>query len=55
MIQLISYSIIYIAITTICIIKIKQINDSTSFKDFVKIVMYLLLFLFTSILFISLL
>lgn len=50
MVKLILLWVAYTVITAFCFIKIKQINEATTFKDFVKIVSYLLLFLLTSIL-----
>lgn len=41
---------IYAVITVICFIKIKQIGNSIRLKDTIKIVLYLILFLFTSVL-----
>ena len=50
MIKLILLGIIYAVITAICFIKIKQIGDSIKLKDTIKIVLYLVVFLFTSVL-----
>lgn len=50
MIKLILLGIIYAIVTAICFIKIKQIGNSILFKDTIKIVLYLAVFLFTSIL-----
>jgi hypothetical protein len=50
MIKLILLGIIYAAVTAICFVKIKQIVDSIKFKDTIKIVLYLAVFLFTSVL-----
>lgn len=50
MIKLILLGIIYAIITAICFVKIKQIGNSILFKDTIKIVLYLAVFLFTSVL-----
>ena len=50
MIKLILLGIIYAVITTICFVKIKQIGNSIRFKDTIKIVLYLTVFLFASVL-----
>lgn len=50
MVKLILLWTIYAVITAICFIKIKQIRDSIKLKDTIKIVLYLAVFLFTSIL-----
>lgn len=50
MVKLILLWTIYAVITAICFIKIKQIGDSIKLKDTIKIVLYLAIFLFTSIL-----
>lgn len=50
MIKLILLGIIYAVVTAICFIKIKQIENSILFKDTIKIVLYLAVFLFTSVL-----
>ena len=50
MVKLILLGIIYAVVTAICFIKIKQIGDSIRFKDTIKIVLYLMVFLFTSVL-----
>lgn len=50
MIKLILLWIIYAIVTAICFIKIKQIGNSILFKDTIKIVLYLAVFLFTSVL-----
>ena len=50
MIKLILLGIIYAVITAICFVKIKQIGNSILFKDTIKIVLYLVVFLFTSVL-----
>ena len=50
MVKLILLWIIYAVITVICFIKIKQIGNSIKLKDAIKIVLYLAVFLFTSIL-----
>lgn len=50
MVKLILLWTIYAAVTAICFIKIKQIGDSIKFKDTIKIVLYLAVFLFTSVL-----
>lgn len=50
MIKLILLGIIYAAVTAICFVKIKQIGDSIKLKDTIKIVLYLAVFLFTSVL-----
>ena len=50
MIKLILLGIIYAVVTAICFIKIKQIGDSIKLKDTIKIVLYLAVFLFTSVL-----
>lgn len=50
MIKLILLGIIYAVVTAICFVKIKQIGKSILFKDTIKIVLYLAVFLFTSVL-----
>lgn len=50
MIKLILLGIIYAIVTAICFVKIKQIGNSILFKDTIKIVLYLAIFLFTSVL-----
>lgn len=50
MIKLILLEIIYAVVTAICFTKIKQIGNSIRFKDTIKIVLYLAVFLFTSVL-----
>lgn len=50
MVKLILLGIIYAVVTTICFVKIKQIGNSILFKDTIKIVLYLAVFLFTSVL-----
>lgn len=50
MIKLILLGIIYAVITAICFIKIKRIGDSIRLEDTIKIVLYLAVFLFTSVL-----
>lgn len=50
MVKLILLWIIYAVVTAICFIKIKQIGDSIRLKDTIKIILYLVLFLFTSVL-----
>ena len=50
MIKLILLGIIYAVVTAICFVKIKQIGDSIKLKDTIKIVLYLVVFLFTSVL-----
>ena len=50
MIKLILLGIIYAVVTVICFIKIKRIGDSIRLKDTIKIVLYLAVFLFTSVL-----
>lgn len=50
MIKLILLGIIYAVVTVICFIKIKQIGNSIRLEDTIKIVLYLVLFLFTSVL-----
>lgn len=50
MIKLILLGIIYAIITAICFVKIKQIGNSILFKNTIKIVLYLAIFLFTSVL-----
>ena len=50
MIKLILLGIIYAVVTAICFVKIKQIGDSIKLKDTIKIVLYLAVFLFTSVL-----
>lgn len=53
MIKLILLEIIYAVVTAICFIKIKQIGNSIRLKDTIKIVLYLAVFLFTSVLLIQ--
>ena len=50
MIKLILLWVIYAVVTAICFVKIKQIGNSILFKDTIKIVLYLAVFLFTSVL-----
>lgn len=50
MIKLILLGIIYAVVTAICFIKIKRIVDSIRLEDTIKIVLYLAVFLFTSVL-----
>lgn len=50
MIKLILLGIIYAVVTAICFIKIKRIGDSIRLEDTIKIVLYLAIFLFTSVL-----
>lgn len=50
MIKLILLGIIYVVVTAICFIKIKRIGDSIRLEDTIKIVLYLVVFLFTSVL-----
>ena len=50
MIKLILLGIIYAVVTAICFIKIKLIGDSIRLEDTIKIVLYLVVFLFTSVL-----
>ena len=50
MVKLILLGIIYAVVTAICFVKIKQIGDSIKLKDTIKIVLYLAVFLFTSVL-----
>lgn len=50
MIKLILLGIIYAVVTAICFVKIKQIGNSILFKNTIKIVLYLAVFLFTSVL-----
>ena len=50
MIKSILLGIIYAVVTAICFVKIKQIGNSILFKDTIKIVLYLAVFLFTSVL-----
>lgn len=50
MIKLILLRIIYAVVTATCFVKIKQIGDSIKLKDTIKIVLYLTVFLFTSVL-----
>ena len=40
----------YAVVTAICFIKIKRIGDSIRLEDTIKIVLYLVVFLFTSVL-----
>lgn len=53
MVKLILLWIIYAVVTAICFIKIKQIGNSIRFEDTIKIVLYLAVFLFTSVLLIQ--
>lgn len=53
MVKLILLGIIYAIVTAICFTKIKQIGDSIKLKDTIKIVLYLAIFLFTSVLIIQ--
>lgn len=48
MIKLILLGMIYAVVTAICFIKIKRIGDSIRLEDSIKIVLYLMVFLFTS-------
>ena len=50
MIKSILLGIIYAVVTAICFVKIKQIGDSIKLKDTIKIVLYLAVFLFASVL-----
>ena len=50
MIKLILLGIIYAVVTAICFVKIKQIGNSIRLEDTIKIVLYLAVFLFTSVL-----
>ena len=50
MVKLILLWIIYAVITVICFIKIKRIGNSIKLEDTIKIVLYLAVFLFTSVL-----
>lgn len=50
MIKLILLGIIYAVVTAICFIKIKRTGDSIRLEDTIKIVLYLVVFLFTSVL-----
>lgn len=50
MVKLILLGILYAVVTAICFVKIKQIENSILFKDIIKIVLYLAVFLFTSVL-----
>lgn len=50
MIKLMLLGIIYAVVTAICFIKIKRIGDSIRLEDTIKIVLYLAVFLFTSVL-----
>jgi hypothetical protein len=50
MVKLIILYTIYAVVTAICFIKIKQIGNSIRFEDTIKIVLYLVVFLFTSVL-----
>lgn len=50
MIKSILLGIIYAVVTAICFVKIKQIGNSMLFKDTIKIVLYLAVFLFASVL-----
>lgn len=50
MVKLILLGIIYAVVTAICFVKIKQIRNSILFKDTIKIVLYLAVFLFTLVL-----
>lgn len=50
MVKLILLWVTYAVITVICFIKIKQIGNSIRFEDTIKIVLYLVVFLFTSVL-----
>lgn len=50
MIKLILLGITYAVVTAICFIKIKRIGDSIRLEDTIKIVLYLVVFLFTSVL-----
>lgn len=50
MVKLILLWVTYAIVTAICFIKIKQIGNSILFKDTIKIVLYLAVFLFTSVL-----
>lgn len=48
MIKSILLGIIYAVVTAICFVKIKRIGNSILFKDTIKIVLYLAIFLFAS-------
>lgn len=50
MVKLILLWVIYAVITVICFIKIKQIGNSIRLEDTIKVVLYLVLFLFISVL-----
>lgn len=50
MVKLILLWTIYAIVTAICFIKIKQIGNSIRFEYTIKIVLYLAIFLFTSVL-----
>lgn len=50
MVKLILLWVIYAIVTAICFIKIKQIGNSIRLEDTIKIVLYLAVFLFTSVL-----
>lgn len=53
MIKLILLGIIYAVVAAICFIKIKRIGDSIRLEDTIKIVLYLTIFLFISVLIIQ--
>lgn len=53
MVKLILLWIIYAVVTAICFVKIKQIGNSIRLEDTIKIVLYLAVFLFTSVLLIQ--
>lgn len=50
MIKLILLGIIYAVVTAICFTKIKRIGDSIRLEDTIKIILYLVVFLFISVL-----
>lgn len=50
MVKLILLWVIYAVVTAICFIKIKRIGNSIRLEDTIKIVLYLAVFLFTSVL-----
>lgn len=50
MVKLILLGIIYAVVTAICFVKIKQIGNSIRLEDTIKVVLYLIVFLFTSVL-----
>lgn len=53
MVKLILLWVIYAVVTAICFIKIKRIGNSIRLEDTIKIVLYLAVFLFTSVLIIQ--